>query len=316
MSEWKTFYAHIRDKKKIYVLIHEKPDGDCLGTALGLSLFLKGLGYEAAILHPAPIPSVYTFLPGQQHLKLWKDVLPAHALYVCVDCADWERTGYPMPENPYVINIDHHVSNVYYGNLNLVETSAAATGEIVYKMLKSSGIVIDPEVATCLYVALITDTGSFSYSNTTAESLKIGSELVMMGANIDTIRQNLYEKRPFAELLIVKLSLNNLFLAANGKIIAAAISYEEMRAYDLLDADTDGLISMLRAVEGVEVALLLKEFTPGQIKVSLRSKLTCDVNLLAQKFGGGGHPRAAGFVTSGKINEVRDAVIKLIENTF
>ncbi len=316
MIDWQNFYIRIRDKKQIYVLIHEKPDGDCLGTAFGLSLFLRELGFEAMILHPAPIPSIYTFLPGQHHLKLWNDALPDHALFVCVDCTDWERTGYALPENPYVINVDHHVSNLNYGHLNLVDTAAAATGEIIYKMIKSSGKAIIPDVATCLYVALVTDTGSFIYSNTTAESLRIGSELVMMGANINTIRQNLYEKRPLAELLTVKLALNNLSLSANGKIIAAFITYDEMKAHDLLDADTDGLVSMLRSIDGVEVALLLKELTPGHIKVSLRSKLAFDVNLLAQKFGGGGHPRAAGFVTSGRINDVRDVVVKMIENTF
>ncbi len=311
MNDWKNVQAFLEGCPEVILVVHDKPDGDCLGSGLTLCLGLAGLGYKPVMLLPEAIPEIYHFLPGQEYVEIRaKSALPESIPVITVDCSDMERLNYKINESNPVLNIDHHVSNTCFGLLNIVDTDAAATGEIVYSLLGEAKVEITPEMATCLYVAISTDTGSFIYSNTTAKSLRIASELLAQKTDLDLIRSELHETRPLSELLTIKAALENLFISEDGKMISCTLAYKELQEKKLLTTETDGLIGMLRATEGVEIALLFKELQPGLVKISLRSKSYLDVNALASEFNGGGHARAAGCTIKGDLQEVQRLVFK------
>lgn len=313
MSNWQEIKQFLLNYKEVILLVHEKPDGDCLGSALALGHHLRAEGYQPILYHPELIPTTYDFLPGQEMIKIRRGKeLPGGIPVIAIDCADPGRILYSLPQTP-ILNIDHHCSNTFFGNFNLVDPKAAATGEIIYELLLESQQEISSSVATCLYVALSADTGSFSYSNTTARTFKIAGELIKLGANIDLIRYNFYERRPLSELLMVKLALANLQFSANGKIAWSTLSYQQMSANNLLGTDLDSIISLMRSVNGVEVAFILNEVEPLKNKISFRSKKYLDANLLASEFGGGGHPRAAGCTVEGDLKDITARVVKKAE---
>lgn len=318
MRKWQEIIKHLNKNQEVALLVHEKPDGDCLGSALALGLYLQEIGYKPVLYLPEPISSLYKFLPGQEFIRVVTNgLLSDNSAFIAVDCADEERWSYQLPQNSILLNIDHHVSNTLFGEVSLVDSQAAATGEIIYRIITDEGGTITPEIATCLYVAISTDTGSFRYSNVTPTTFSIAGELVKAGADLDLIRQELFEKRPLTELLTMKKALETLSITAEGRIAAAYLSYEMLQEDEILDPDTDGLISLLRSTDGVELALIFKELESQVVKVSLRSKSYLDVNKLAQRFNGGGHPRAGGCTIKGQLDrvmkEVMAAAVQAIE---
>jgi phosphoesterase RecJ-like protein len=315
MSTWQEITSFFKDYREIILLIHEKPDGDCLGSALALGHHLSNEGYQPVLYHPEPIPAGYNFLPGQDMIKIYREKeLPKGRPIIAVDCADLGRILYSLPQDIPIINIDHHSSNSYFGDFNLVNSKAAATGEIIFELLSEAQKGISFPMATCLYVALSADTGSFRYSNTTAKTFRIAGELLNLGANIELIRGHLFDRRPLTELLMIKLALTKMQFSLNGKIAWSVLSYPELSEHNLLDTDTESVISLLRSVEGVEAALVFKELEPEKVKVSFRSKKLLDVNILANEFGGGGHPRAAGCSLEGNLEELTTKVMRRTES--
>ncbi|MGI6587788.1 MAG: DHH family phosphoesterase [Peptococcia bacterium] len=315
MSTWQKVMSCFKDYREIILLIHEKPDGDCLGSALALGHHLSSEGYHPVLYHPEPIPVCYDFLPGQDLIKIYREKeLPKDRPIIAVDCADPGRILYSLPQDVPIINIDHHSSNSYFGDFNLVNSEAAATGEIIFELLSETQKRISSPIATCLYVALSADTGSFRYSNTTAKTFRIAGELLNLGANIELIRVHLFDRRPLTELLIIKLALAKVQFSLNGKIVWSVLSYPELSAHNLLNTDTESIISLLRSVEGVEAALVFKEIEREKVKISFRSKKVLDVNILANEFGGGGHPRAAGCSLEGNLKELTTKVIRRTES--
>jgi len=310
MSDWQNLQAYLTPGQDVILLVHEKPDGDCLGSALGVGLFLQDLGYSPVVYLPKPIPPQYDFLPGKAMIKVVAEgAVPENTTIIAVDCGDLQRWDYVIPSSSPIINIDHHISNTMFGVINIVDTNASATGEIMYEIMMDANWTITPAVATCLYVAISTDTGSFRYSNVTPKTFRIAGELVKVGADLDLIRNVLFESRPLAELVTMGRALESLAFSAQNKVASAQLSYAVLSKENLLDADTDGLIGMMRATEGVELALVFKEPEPGKVRVSLRSKSYVDVNQLAQLFQGGGHPRAAGCTIEGEITEIASRVL-------
>lgn len=314
MNNWERLTEFLQGQREVTLVVHEKPDGDCLGSALALAFVLDKVGLRPTLFLPEKVPKLYGFLPGQNYLEIQTEgTLPKGQPLISVDCAGLGRIPFEIPASIPIFNIDHHISNTYFGEVNIVDTVAAATGEILYLLFNEGKIEIDQDIATCLYVALATDTGSFRFSNTTPATLRIASELLSLGSRVDEIRENLYEKRPLSELLTVKKALENIFISSDGRVISSTLSHKEMLDNNLLKADTDGIIGMMRSVEGVEVALLFKEVEPEEVRISFRSKSLLDVNVLAQSFGGGGHARAAGCTMKGRIQDIASQVIKRAE---
>ncbi|MDX9871358.1 MAG: DHHA1 domain-containing protein [Clostridia bacterium] len=313
MSHWNDIYVKLAGNKQVVILVHEKADGDALGSALALALALQDLQHTPEIWYPEEAPAQYHFLPGMEMLRqIPPGPLPANVPVIAVDCADHKRIVYQPFSGSPLINLDHHVSNDYFGTLNIIDTAAAAVGELICRIFTEGGVRISPAMATCLYVAISADTGSFTYSNTTAATFRAAADLLALGADINLVRENLHEKKPYRELLIYQAGLANLVFSPDRKIVGCLLDYATLKTKDILGADTDTLIAMLRATEGVEAAFLLKETAPGTIKGSLRSKSYLDVNIIAQAFNGGGHPRASGFTLNGEIHDLKEKLMQKI----
>ncbi len=302
--------AELDKYSEIVIITHEKADGDALGSSIALALGLTGINKKVSMYYAESISDMYSFLPGVDIINnVPPGTLPDNTLIITVDCTDLNRSAYNTLPGSTIVNIDHHISNSFFGDVNFVEPLAAASGEVIFKILKFLKIDITPDIATNLYVAISSDTGVFTYSNTTADTLRICADLVARGADLSSIRENLYNKKSLSELFFIRESLNNMYISADGSIIACSINYKQMLNGNYFYTETDFLTNMMRSLEGVEVALLLKEIFSGEIKVSLRSNKYVDVNLLANEFGGGGHPRAAGCTIRGELEKTRDILI-------
>jgi phosphoesterase RecJ-like protein len=276
--------------------LHEAPDGDTLGSTLALAICLERTGKSAVVASPDAVPPAYRFLPGSGAVRGWGDVGGGFDAAVFVDCGDMDRAGGGdvRPRCRVVVNIDHHPTNPRFGDINLVDPGAAAAGEIVAQILDRLGWPVDPAVATCLYVALMTDTGSFRYANTTAAALRLAARLVDAGASPYDIAGAVYENQPPAHIGLVGRALLSLRVSPSGRAAWMRLGREDFAAAGASEDDTEGVVNYARMVRGVEVGFLLREDARGGVRVSLRSRQTVDVGLLAAGLGGGGHPRAAG----------------------
>lgn len=299
--------------KEVTVVSHVVPDGDCIGSSIALALGLKSKGLQVQVVNGDPVPEMYAYLKGSEEILLPSSVQRVSDVVVLVDCTDLERAGSflegMLSKVPTMINIDHHVSNTYFGRLNYVQPSAAAAGEMVYALLRKMAVEITPEIATALYTALVTDTGSFQYENTTSETFQLAAELVDRGADLEEIRYNLWERKPLISLLLLREVFPTLSLAYDGQVAWMTL---DKRTFDTLEANSEhceGFINYPRSIDGVEVAMFFRETALGEIKVGLRSKKKVDVNLLAAQFGGGGHRRAAGCVVQGTMEEAVNRLV-------
>ncbi|MGE5561344.1 MAG: DHH family phosphoesterase [Chloroflexota bacterium] len=290
------------------IVFHEHPDGDALGSSLALLLALRKLGKEPLAACVDPPPQYYRFLPGSEDVA----VAPRegdHDLAILVDCADLQRAGALVQlatACPRLVNIDHHPTNNGYGDAAWVEPVAAASAELVVPIITALGVAVDPDIATCIYTAVLTDTGSFHYSNTTPACLRLAGEMVAQGARPDLISEAVYEQRPRADIELIAAGLQTLRLTDDGKVAWLSLDRAVM---DATRGDSEGIVNYGRMIAGVEVAILFREQAPGDIKVSFRSR-NVDVATLASEFGGGGHPRAAGCTFHGSLADAEATIVR------
>jgi len=311
--------AHsIREVPEAALFSHVSPDGDCLGSMLALGIGLETLGVKISFYNTSSLPDNLKFLPGIERIsKSIPDKLPENLIFI--DCADVDRVDSRLKDffsTRTVFNIDHHVSNTLYGVYNYVDVTAAATGEIIYNLLRKLKIPITNEIAINLYTAIITDTGRFSYSNTTAKSLKIAAQLVKTGIDLVTINNILFERKSFAQIRLLHKALSNLVLLHDGSIAVIVLSKEDFEETSAEENLSEGLVNYARNIENVEAAVLLKELDNEEIKVSLRSNSWLDVNKVASKFGGGGHVRAAGCTINLPLTEATQSVVLALEEAL
>jgi phosphoesterase RecJ-like protein len=308
----------INKSKDLTIVSHYHPDGDALGSQIALALGLKQLGIEVTMINKDPVPDTYRFLEKWQSIKPLDNNIELTPVVIFLDCATLERTGYPKEKllngNPQVINIDHHISNNKFGHLNWVEPNAAATAELVYDLLGLLQVKIDKDIATALYTGISTDTGSFLYENTTATTHLVVSDLINRGADLNLLRLNYYENISLSKMNLLKYVLNNLNFTSDNKICWVPIKSDVFNSFNASDQDAEGLINYLKNITGVEIAIIFREITPEEVKVSFRSKKLVDVNLLAKEFGGGGHPRAAGCTINDELNRAIPLVLTLAES--
>jgi phosphoesterase RecJ-like protein len=286
----------IRDKDRFLVLTHEKPDGDAVGSQLALLIALRDLGKDAVGITDT-VPEQYHLLPQFGILKSIDEFRETTSRDVCVilDSSNSSRTAPGlMPKGSVVINIDHHTDNNLFGNINLVNPEAAAAGILVYYVLKSLGLEISPDIADNLYAAIITDTGRFSFSNTDAEVFRIMADLVEMGASPVKITNLIYKNYSYRRALIFGKALNNIESHLDGKVISMELPNDLIKSLGIEPHETDGLVEYLQGIKDHEVSFLLKEFSPGEIRVSLRSRGSINVMKIAEKYNGGGHSAASG----------------------
>ncbi|MDR1070592.1 MAG: bifunctional oligoribonuclease/PAP phosphatase NrnA [Gracilibacteraceae bacterium] len=297
------------------IISHVAPDGDTLGSALALAWVLETRGTAVTCFCEEEAPANLRFLPGIERIV---HVLPSEPprLVVFADCAEARRAGPQLrPETlrqTTTVNIDHHVSNSLYADWNYVDTKAAATGELVYGILRRLGPVKDERVALCLYTAIVTDTGRFSFSGTTARSLRVAAALRPY-VDVAALNEMIYERRPLAQGRLLERALARLTFPAGGKIALVALSLADYAAAGAELNMSEGVINYIRAFQGVEAAVLLKEAESGLVRVSMRSNGAADVNRVAGRFGGGGHKRAAGCVCRRDLRAATEEVLKALK---
>ena len=307
---YKKIWNKIKESGNIVLISHVNPDGDALGSSLSMYNILKNMGKNVSVVNMTDLASYLDFLPNYDKVK---KVLPKKIdLMISFDCGSFDRLG--IEEKPsFLINIDHHISNTNYGDINLIE-DAASTSQVVFNILEANDIKIDKDSATCIYTALVTDTGNFQYESVTDEVFRVASELVKCGVKRDFISKMLYERDRLSRLRFIAKALDTLELHLEGKVGSVEVTNELMAKTGAIKDDTDGLVNMVRKLDTVEVAMMLREEENGDIKVSLRSKNYVDVSKIAVKYGGGGHIRASGVTISGKtFGEIKEMLLKDIK---
>ena len=308
----------IRSSGQLYLGTHVRPDGDALGTLLGLALVLESQGHRVARLCADPVPATYTFLRGAADVSPQPPVWSA-ALGIVVDCDGISRLGRLEPvfaALPRLIDVDHHATDHSFGEERLLDASAAATAEIVYDLLRAMDADLDAETATCLYTAVLTDTGRFGYGNTTARSLRIGAELVAAGADPHQISRSVYEERSVGAAHLLGRALSRLSQDIDSQVISSVLTRRDFDETGASANDTEGIIDHLRAIGGARVALLLVETEDGDVRASLRSDGTVDVSEVALGFGGGGHAMAAGCTARGAAEEARRELLAAVRTAL
>jgi phosphoesterase RecJ-like protein len=308
----------LRAHDRFLVASHENPDGDALGSILAMTLGLRALGKDAEmyLYGDTPLPREYAFMDlGGLRRELPADV--ASRVLVAVDCAKADRVG-PDPrilEEPVmVVDIDHHHDNTRFGDVNLVVPDASSTGEIVRDVFRELEITLTPEIAEPLYIALVTDTGRFQYTNTSPRALRLAAELVEAGVDVHRVFQGIYESLELAKLKLLARALDRAKVYEGGRVV---VSYLLRSDFPELGADepySEGIIDFLRAVDGAELAVLIREPPRDEgptRRVSLRSSVDeLDVSAIARKSGGGGHRQAAGFSSERSVQEITEFVLR------
>lgn len=306
----------INKSSKIAITSHVVPDGDNIGASLALFLALQKLNKQVSFILDDSIPEIYTFLKGAKEAERPSSFADLdYELVIAMDCGDIDRMGNvkQLAEKSRLINIDHHISNTSYGEINLVEENASATAEIAYKLIKTMGIFIDKDIADCIYTGIVTDTGMFQYSNTSEETHSITAELIIAGVSPSDIFQKVYQSSPKEKVLLMKEALKSLEFYFDDKVSCLSVSKAQMDSLGKQDLDTEGVVNLARDIAGVETALFLKEKEPNVVKVSLRSKAYVDVCAVAKEFGGGGHIRAAGCTAHGSLENVKLQILHILE---
>ena len=306
----------INKSSKIAVTSHVQPDGDNVGSSLALCLALKKQGKETTFVIDDNIPEVYRYLKGAREVeRLFSFEDLDYDLVIAMDCGDLERLGKvkQLAEKTRLINIDHHISNTKFAEINLVEENASATAEITYKLIKSMGIFIDKDIAECIYTGIVTDTGMFQYSNTSEETHSIAAELIIAGVSPSDIFKKVYQNSPKEKVLLMKEALKSLEFFNDDMVTCISISKSQIDNIAKEDLDTEGIVNLARDIEGVEVAVFFKERESNIVKASLRSKSYVDVCIIAKDFGGGGHIRAAGCTISGSLEQAKQQILQAIQ---
>uniref|UniRef100_A0A7C3RJA1 Bifunctional oligoribonuclease/PAP phosphatase NrnA n=1 Tax=Dictyoglomus thermophilum TaxID=14 RepID=A0A7C3RJA1_DICTH len=305
----------IIEKYQDFILFtHINPDGDAIGSILGFYYFLLEIGKKPYIFLNSPIPSFYRFLL-KGDVNTISNLDRSYNIGIVFDCSDIYRVKEDLnvkEKTKILINIDHHTSNSKFGDINIINEKASSVTEIIYDILTKSKFNISINVAACLLTGLITDTGSFRFSNTTPKSLKVASNLVKIGVDISSISKEIYEKRKLSSLKLLGISL--LRINVDKDIAWSFINMEDMEKYNATLEDTEGIIDNLRMLKDVRVVVFFYPINEKTLKVSLRSKDNrIDVSKFAQSFGGGGHKEAAGFQVKNNNSDVYNLVINKLK---
>ena len=305
----------LREHDRFLVVTHENPDGDALGSLLAVTIALRSVGKDVVmyLAAGAPLPREYGFM-SLSELRREPPADAAERVLVAVDCASEQRIGDPeaLARAPLTLDIDHHHDNTRFGDVSLVVPDASSTGEVLRDVFAELGVALTPELAEPLYIALVTDTGRFQYSNTTPKALRLAAELVEAGADIHAVFKQVYETVEFAKLKLLARVLERAEVLEGGRMVVSHLLRTDFAEVGASEPYSEGLIDYLREVEGAELAVFVREqMGPGAHghKGSLRSSIDeLDVSAIARRFGGGGHRQAAGFSSDDTLAEIVESV--------
>lgn len=296
----------LKGKKKVALGGHVRPDGDCVGSCLGLFLYLEEQYPDVEThVYLETIPDAYTLIQGTDRVRTELPEGEPYDLFICLDCGDAQRLGFSMPlfeSAKETLCIDHHVSNEAFADINYIVPDASSTSELVFTLLDREKI--SKACAEALYMGIAHDTGVFQYSCTSPETMEIAAELMRKGINSSEIIDKTYYEKTYIQNQILGRALLESMLIMDKQCIVSVIRRRSMEFFQAQPSDLEGIVSQLRLTKGVEVAIFLHETEPQKYKVSLRSKGTVDVSQVAKYFGGGGHARAAGVTMKGSSHDV------------
>jgi len=313
----------LNNASDILVTSHTAPDGDAVGSLLAMGLALAAMGKRVVLYNESPIPAVYRFLPGSE--RIVHEVDPSRFdTAVVLDCSDLARVGRirdAVEKMPLVVNIDHHITNAEFGTCQLVETDACATTEIVYRLITAMKVPIDQDIATCIYTGILTDTGSFRFSNTNQAAFDISNRMIAIGVNPFHVAQHVYGTYSLGRIKLLNLALDSIEISPNRKISLMSVTQNMLRETGTQLEDADGLINYAKRIQDVRVAVMIQEMPQENgvsqnhrrhYHVSLRSDGTIDVAAIATRFGGGGHANAAGFSVVSTLPELKANLMHLM----
>jgi bifunctional oligoribonuclease and PAP phosphatase NrnA len=297
-----------RSTRRFLITSHARPDGDAVGSALALAEVLEQLGCETRIVLSDPAPYIYRSLPGVEKIIVSTTAGEDDTPVIILECDSTERTGLKDLNNRFLINIDHHASGRQYGSLNWIDEHASAVAEMVYRIAVAAKVKITPSMATCLYAAILSDTGSFTYPGTTAVTFEVAHQLAAHGASPSQIARNLYFTNPESKIRLLAVALSNM--KCDGAVAWSWVTDSEMEKAGASAEDCEGVVNYLIGIAGVESAVFLREVSPtGDFRLSIRSKGKVDVAQVAESFGGGGHRSASGCTLEGPLDAATERIL-------
>ena len=314
----------IKNTSHLLIASHAEPDGDAVGSLIALGLAIGKLNIKTTMFNESPIPAVYRFLPSVERIVRHIKKVNTYDTVIILDCGDISRIGdvsSTVSQIPFIINIDHHVSNTGFGDIQLIDTGACSTAEIVYRLIKQLTVPIDKATATCLYTGILTDTGSFRFSNTNQAAFAISKEMAALGMEPYDVAQHVYGAYSLGRIKLLNLALDSIEISENGKLSMMTVTRGMLAVTGTQPEDVDGLINYARRIKNVKVSALIHELQNGtgemtnedRYHVSLRSDGTVDVATIASSFGGGGHASAAGFQIDSTLSDLKSEIIALAE---
>src|SRR5688572_23642817 len=309
--------AQLRDeivsKHRFLISSHARPDGDSIGSQLAMAFALDALGKEVRIVNADPAPDHYQDFPGMQRIEYAAAIArPSVDAVIVMECSALSRTGVAGLEHEYIINIDHHAGSRMYGALNWHDDTAAACGEMVFDLIQVLGVPLTFEIATHIYLAILTDTGSFHHSNITPRTFDICRQCVEAGVTPAVMARRVFDSNSFGKLKLIGALLDDMELVDEGRLAVLHMDDAILAATGSTHNDTEGLINLPLTAREIQAVVFFKITGTGEVRVSMRSKYDVDVRQVANEFGGGGHKNAAGFTVTGELDAVRPDIVRRI----
>jgi len=298
----------IRQRQSFLITAHARPDGDAIGSMLACCRLLEQMGKQVDMALCDRVPTIYRTLPGSERIRCAPAVERTYDAAMLLECDSVARTRLDGLDGQFLINIDHHASGRDFGHINWIDTRSSAVAEMIYRLAQTAGATISPEMATCLYTALLTDTGAFCYEGTSADTFALAQDLVRHGANPSRTARDVYFSNPTSKMRLLGAALTTLQREEN--IAWLWVTHSDMLRNGAEEEDCEGIVNYAIGISGVEVAVFLRELPDHRLRLSLRSKGARNVAMVAERFGGGGHEHASGCTIEGPLFAAIDSILK------
>jgi phosphoesterase RecJ-like protein len=295
----------IRRRQRFILTSHVRPDGDAIGSQLAMAYALRALGKDVRLVNGDKPPTPLLVFPGVSEIEVMPHIVDPDAAVIVMECGDLARTGVSGLERGFVINIDHHPGNTMYGALNWFDLTAAACGEMVFELIEELGVALTPEIATHVYIAILTDTGSFHYSNITPRTFEICRRCVEAGVEPPAVARSIFDSNNLGRLKLFGAVLSKMQLDASGRLATVFVDHKLADDCGGTYEDTEGLINLPLTVKEIQAVVFFKENGPNDWRISMRSKGNIDINAVAKQFGGGGHKNASGCSATGRFEDLK-----------
>lgn len=302
----------IMRRQRFLITSHSRPDGDSIGSQLAMAFALDALGKDVRIVNADPAPEHYQDFPGMDRIEIAATASPGVDAVIVMECSDLSRTGVAGLDGAFLINIDHHAGNRLYGAVNWHDESAAACGEMVFDLIRELDVPLSLEIATHIYLGILTDTGSFHHSNITPRTFDICRQTVEAGVSPAVMARRVFDSNSFGKLKLIGALLDSMQLADEGRLAILYLDDTMLNTCGCTNNDTEGLINLPLTAREIQAVVFFRVGPTGEVRVSMRSKYDVDVRRVAGVFGGGGHKNAAGFTATGSLEEVRPRIIGLL----